>query len=152
MLESLLVISSCLFEEVSTNSLSSSLLWCLQIIQRDNTETILISVLLNTQHLTNLESQKDIHLGGGENVVGYNVLDLTMGNKPMKFSFKYPRCGNIKWFKKAHETSPNDQIVCGNLTTSVLDPFDLFYYDTLTEIFFYHKREPKSLAPSMLLF
>ena len=85
----------------------------------------------NVQLIKDVLSGKEIKLdghpsGGGENsqIVGSNVLVLTMGNKPMKFSFRFPSCGNLKGSRKTYITSPKHQFTCGNLTISVLDPID----------------------------
>jgi hypothetical protein len=85
----------------------------------------------NVQFIKDIISGKTIQLnghpsGGGENsqIVGSNVLVLTMGNKPMKFSFRFPSSGNVKGSRKTYVTSPKHQFTCGNLTISVLDPID----------------------------
>lgn len=64
--------------------------------------------------------------GGGENsqMVGSNVLILTIGNKPMNFVFKFPTLGNLTGGKKTYKTSPKHQFTCENMTISVLDPVD----------------------------
>ena len=64
--------------------------------------------------------------GGGENsqMIGSNVLVLTIGNKPMRFVFKHPTLGNLSGMKKTYRTSPRFQFCCENMTISVLDPID----------------------------
>jgi hypothetical protein len=85
----------------------------------------------NVQFIKDIVSGKAIQLnghpsGGGENsqIVGSNVLVLTMGNKPMKFSFRFPSSGNVKDSSKTYIKSPKHQFASGNLTISVLDPID----------------------------
>ena len=64
--------------------------------------------------------------GGVENsqILGSNVLVLTIGNKPMCFKFKYPTIGNLTAARSTYETSAKHQFTCGNMTISVLDPID----------------------------
>ena len=80
---------------------------------------------------------------GNSQIVGSNVLVLTMGNKPMKFSFRFPSGGNLKGSRKTYITSPKHQFTCGNLTISVLDPIDDI---TMTHgaNFLYNTREKKN--------
>ena len=64
--------------------------------------------------------------GGGENsqILGSNVLVLTVGSKPMMFNFKYPQSRNLTGKRGTYETNPKHQFTCGNMTISVLDPID----------------------------
>ena len=64
--------------------------------------------------------------GGGENsqILGSNVLVLTVGNKPMIFKFKYPQFTNLTGKRMTYKTNPKHQFTCGNMTISVLDPID----------------------------
>ncbi len=85
----------------------------------------------NVEFIKNVVSGKSITLdghpsGGGENsqIVGSNVLVLTMGSKPMKFAFRFPSLGNIQGKKSTYITSPRHHFTCGKLTISVLDPID----------------------------
>ena len=85
----------------------------------------------NVQFIKNVVSGKSVTLnghpsGGGENsqIVGSNVLVLTMGSKPMKFAFKFPSLGNVQGKKSTYVTSPRHHFTCGKFTISVLDPID----------------------------
>ena len=64
--------------------------------------------------------------GGGENsqILGSNVLVLTVGSKPMLFKFKYPQSTNLTGKRGTYETNPKHQFTCGNMTIYVLDPID----------------------------
>jgi hypothetical protein len=104
----------------------------------------------NVQFIKDILSGKDVKMdghpsGGGENsqIVGSNVLVLTMGNKPMKFSFRFPSFGNLKGNRKTYITSPKHQFTCGKLTISVLDPIDDIVM-THGANFVYNTREDKN--------
>jgi len=84
----------------------------------------------NIQYIKNvvcLKSQTRIGYasGGGENsqMLGPNVLVLTVGNTSLSFKFTYPQSTNVMG-KKAYETNAKHQFTCGNMTISVLDPND----------------------------
>ena len=85
----------------------------------------------NVKFIQNVISGKAVTLnghpsGGGENsqIVGSNVLVLTMGSRPMKFTFRFPSRGNVQGNRKTYTTSPKHHFSCGHLTISVLDPID----------------------------
>ncbi len=85
----------------------------------------------NIQYIKNIISGKNHKRighasGGGENsqILGSNVLVLTVGSKPMLFKFKYPQSTNLIGKHNTYETSPKHQFTCGNMTISVLDPID----------------------------
>ncbi len=85
----------------------------------------------NTQYIKNITSGKFHNRtghasGGGENsqILGSNVLVLTVGNKPMLFKFKYPQSTNLTGKRVTYKTNPKHQFTCGNMTISVLDPID----------------------------
>ncbi len=89
---------------------------------RDNSNTQYIKDILSGK----VQKKKGHPSGGGENsqILGSNVLVLTVGSKPMLFKFKYPRPTNLTGKRGTYETNPNHQFTCGNMTISVLDPID----------------------------
>ena len=74
----------------------------------------------------NIQKRMGHASGGGENsqILGSNVLVLTVGNKPMLFKFKYPQSTNLTGKRVTYKTNPKHQFTCGNMTISVLDPID----------------------------
>ena len=107
----------------------------------------------NIQYIKNIVSgniQKRIgHAsGGGENsqILGSNVLVLTVGNKPMLFKFKYPQSTNLTGKRVTYKTNPKHQFTCGTMTISVLDPIDdpkpILYITILKPFYKYPKNKP----------